>query len=50
MKKIVAALFVAALIPSLAACNTVKGIGKDVKATGEAVEGAASDVEKEITE
>jgi predicted small secreted protein len=26
---------------ALSACNTVRGIGKDVKAAGEAVEGAA---------
>jgi len=50
MKKIVAALFVAALVPTLAACNTVKGVGKDVQAGGEAVEEVAKDVEKEITE
>jgi entericidin B len=50
MKKIVAALFVAALVPTLAACNTVKGVGKDVQAGGEAVEDVAKDVEKEITE
>jgi len=28
---------------SLAACNTVEGAGKDVKATGQAVENAAKD-------
>jgi predicted small secreted protein len=33
-------LLVAALI-GLAACNTVEGIGKDVKSAGEAVEKAA---------
>ena len=49
MKKIVAALFVAALIPTMTACNTVKGVGKDVQAGGEAVEDVATDVEKEIT-
>jgi entericidin B len=49
MKKIVAALFAVALIPTLAACNTVKGVGKDVQAGGEAVEDVATDVEKEIT-
>lgn len=49
MKKIVAALFAVALIPALSACNTIKGIGKDVKAGGEAVEEVATDVEDEIT-
>ncbi|MFN3911201.1 entericidin A/B family lipoprotein [Hyphomonas sp.] len=50
MKKIVAALFAVALIPALTACNTVKGVGKDVQAGGEAVEEVAKDVEDEITE
>jgi len=50
MKKLAAALFVVALVPSLAACNTVKGVGKDVQAGGEVVEEVAKDVEKEITE
>ncbi|HAY05992.1 MAG TPA: entericidin A/B family lipoprotein [Hyphomonas sp.] len=49
MKKFAAIALVAALIPALAACNTVKGIGKDVKAGGQAVEEVATDVEKEIT-
>ncbi len=49
MKKIVAAVFAVALIPALAACNTFKGIGQDVKAGGEAVEDVATDVEDEIT-
>ncbi|MBK8199629.1 MAG: entericidin A/B family lipoprotein [Acidobacteria bacterium] len=49
MKKIVAALFVVAMLPSLTACNTVKGVGKDVQAGGEAVEEVAKDVEDEIT-
>lgn len=49
MKKIFAVLFVAALIPTLAACNTIKGVGKDVKAGGEAVEGAATEVQEEIS-
>lgn len=49
MKKLAAIVLAVALIPALAACNTFKGIGKDVKAGGEAVEEVASDVEKEIT-
>ena len=32
---------VAATVLSLAACNTVQGMGKDVKATGQAIEKAA---------
>jgi entericidin B len=49
MKKFAAALLAAALVPALAACNTVKGIGKDVQAAGEVVEEVARDVEEEIT-
>ena len=49
MKKIIAALFVVAVLPTLAACNTVKGVGKDVQAGGEAVEEAADEVQEEIT-
>ena len=30
-------------VVSLSACNTVEGAGKDVKATGSAVENAAKD-------
>jgi entericidin B len=50
MKKFAAALLAVALIPTIAACNTVKGVGKDVQAGGEAVEEVAKEVEKEITE
>lgn len=31
---------------SLSACNTIEGAGKDVKATGSAVEKAADDAKK----
>jgi entericidin B len=37
MKRILIAI---ALIASLAACNTVQGIGKDIKKGGEAIEKA----------
>jgi entericidin B len=44
MKTILAVLTAAFLgIGSLAGCNTVEGAGKDVKATGAAVEKAADD-------
>jgi entericidin B len=49
MKKLAAVLLAAALIPALAACNTVKGVGKDVQAGGEIVEEVAKEVEEEIT-
>ena len=41
MKKLVALVAVAATVLYLAACNTVQGMGKDVKATGQAIEKAA---------
>jgi predicted small secreted protein len=40
MKTITAALL-AAMMVMVAGCNTVEGAGKDVKATGQAVENAA---------
>ncbi len=49
MKKIVAALFAIALIPTVTACNTIEGMGKDVKAGGQAVEETAAEVKEEIT-
>ena len=39
--KTLAAVLVAAVMGMLAGCNTVEGAGKDVKATGAAVERAA---------
>lgn len=32
----------------LAGCNTVEGMGKDLKAGGKAIEGAASDAKSDI--
>lgn len=49
MKKTIAALFVVTLVPMLAACNTIKGVGQDVKAGGEAVEEVATDVQDDIS-
>ncbi|MEO8507703.1 MAG: entericidin A/B family lipoprotein [Betaproteobacteria bacterium] len=40
MKTTIAAVF-AALLALTAGCNTIEGAGKDVKATGQAVENAA---------
>lgn len=40
MKTTIAAVFVA-LLALTAGCNTIEGAGKDVKATGQAVENAA---------
>jgi predicted small secreted protein len=39
--KAIAAIVMAAVLGMLAGCNTVEGAGKDVKATGRAVERAA---------
>jgi predicted small secreted protein len=41
MKTIVALLALAGFALTLASCNTVEGVGKDVKATGNAIEKAA---------
>jgi predicted small secreted protein len=42
MIKLFTALFcIAGLTVGLAGCNTVEGMGKDVKATGESIENAA---------
>ena len=39
--KIIATAMLAAMLAMLAGCNTVEGAGRDVKATGAAVERAA---------
>jgi entericidin B len=39
--KILTTLFALAFLAATAGCNTVEGVGKDVKATGSAVENAA---------
>ena len=41
MTKFVAILLVILVAVLTAACNTVEGVGKDVKATGDAIEKAA---------
>lgn len=45
MKKLMAVLMVAGLVGGLAGCNTIAGAGKDVERGGEAVQGAAHDVQ-----
>ncbi|MDO5653990.1 MAG: entericidin A/B family lipoprotein [Brachymonas sp.] len=42
MKKMTTLLGVLAVALTLSACNTVKGVGRDVKAGGQAVENAAT--------
>ncbi len=41
-KKLVALLSLLGVVFTLAACNTVEGAGKDIKATGHAIEKAAN--------
>jgi len=41
LKHIAALLALSAIALGLAACNTIEGAGKDVKATGNAIEKAA---------
>jgi predicted small secreted protein len=40
-EKLIMSLSLLAVALALAACNTVEGVGKDVKATGAAIEKAA---------
>lgn len=37
-------------LPALAACNTVKGAGKDIENGGEAIQNGAEDVQEDITD
>jgi entericidin B len=41
LKKTAAVIAIIGIAAGLAACNTVEGVGKDVKATGSTVEKAA---------
>ncbi|MFM6987689.1 MAG: entericidin A/B family lipoprotein [Arenimonas sp.] len=40
MKKFLSIAFLAAVVLGLSACNTIRGIGKDVQKAGEVVEEA----------
>lgn len=44
--KIISALLLALSALSLAACNTVEGVGQDLKAGGEAIERTADENKK----
>ena len=48
MKKVLAVILLLDLACSVTACNTVAGVGQDVKATGQGVENAARDVQKKL--
>ncbi|HVO90014.1 MAG TPA: entericidin A/B family lipoprotein [Casimicrobiaceae bacterium] len=41
IRRLLALALLGAFASTIAACNTIEGVGKDVKATGEAVEKAA---------
>lgn len=43
MKAFIAAIIGASFLFGLAACNTVEGMGKDVRATGQKIEGEAAE-------
>jgi len=48
MKKICGLITLAGFVLAVAGCNTVAGVGQDVKATGQGVENAAKDVQKKL--
>ena len=41
IKKLIAAALVLLIVVGVAGCNTVRGVGKDIKKGGEAIEKAA---------
>lgn len=49
MKKLTA-LWLILISGSLAACNTTRGFGEDVEATGEGIQNAAESVEEQLEE
>jgi entericidin B len=48
MKTAAAALLALTALATLAACNTVQGVGKDVSSAGQAVTGSSKEVQKKI--
>lgn len=44
--KVLFAIFITAFSLSLAACNTVEGVGEDVRSAGDAIDDAAEDARK----
>jgi predicted small secreted protein len=48
MKTTAAALLALTALATLAACNTVQGVGKDVSSAGQAVTGASKEVQKKV--
>ena len=50
MKNAFLAIFFALTAIVLAGCNTTRGVGEDVEATGEAIEEAAEDAKDELSD
>jgi predicted small secreted protein len=48
MKKILSLLLLAGFLGSLAACNTIDGMGKDIERAGEATSDTAQDVKRKM--
>jgi predicted small secreted protein len=48
LRKLILTGLAAALIPALAACNTVKGAGKDIEKGGEAIQNGADNVQEDM--
>ena len=48
MKKVFAVLGIVMLTASLSACNTFRGMGKDVERGGEKMQGAATETQKKM--
>jgi predicted small secreted protein len=42
------ALFLAALLTALTACNTIEGMGRDIGAAGDAITGTASNTKEKM--
>jgi len=48
MKKVLGLTALLGVAITVAGCNTVAGVGQDVKATGQGVENAAKNVQKKL--
>jgi len=48
LKKILSSLILAVLFGSIAGCNTISGLGKDIERAGEATQDTAADVKRKM--
>lgn len=48
-RKLMLIALLAALVPAVSACNTVKGAGKDVEKAGEGIQNGAENVQDDMT-